>query len=82
MEAAHLARGEDHVAGLLRVEELVDGGLAREVELGARAADDVGEAQRGQAMVDGGAEHTFVAGEERRLAIVVSFWHLQLQSTV
>jgi len=69
VEAAHLARGEDHVARLLRVEELVDGGLARQVELGAGAADDVGEAQRGQATVDGRAQHTFVAGEEdfRRL---------------
>ena len=69
----------DHVEGPLCVEELAHCGLAGEVQLRAGAADDVGEAQRGQAAVHGGAQHAFVAaeedlrglvGEERRRAIV------------
>uniref|UniRef100_A0A8R7R825 Uncharacterized protein n=1 Tax=Triticum urartu TaxID=4572 RepID=A0A8R7R825_TRIUA len=70
VDAADLGGGEHDVAGPLGGEEGLDGGLAGEVELGVRADDHVGEAEREEAAQDGRAHQPAVARHEDPGALV------------
>ena len=63
-DAADLGRSDEDEVRALRVQEIEDGALVEQVELGARARDELGVARRLQRTLDGAAHHAAVAGDK------------------
>jgi len=62
-DAADPGRGEEDEVGLFGGEERIDGGLVEQVELLARAGEDVAVSLAQELAVDGGADQAAMAGD-------------------
>ena len=80
-DAADLGGGEDDELGPLLLKEAGYGGGVEEVELGARAGEDLGVAETGELAVDGGADEAAVSGDvDTGVRLHVGRWHGVLPS--
>ena len=70
VDAAHLGRGQHHLADLVAGKERPHVGLAGQIKLAAAGGDDVAAALRLQPPHDGRAHHATVAGHKHGVLVV------------